>query len=907
MQKLIILLTILLSSSFSFSQTFLETLDIGADRPSLSFAETQRAFLEWSKGRDLSQEKGWKWFKRWEHFESVRMSPDGSLYDPADYAHAVAQVIAEKNSTSKASATGNWLPYGPAVYPTPNFPTTEPGLGRINCITFHPTDANTFWVGVAQGGVWKTVDSGVSWTPLTDNLPTIRISDIAIDPAHPDTMYVSLGDYAYFGAGLTLDDRKRHTHYGIGVYKTTNGGSTWAPTGLSFQQTDFDFSLTRRVMVDANNSNELIAVGTHGVWKSLDGGSNWNQVNDSLYWDLERHPNNPDILYASTGYRSTLNTGSAGIMKSTDFGDTWTTLNSGIPTQFQVQRIELTISPVNPDIVYALCANSQAGFYGLYQTTNGGNSWAQKSSSPNILHWGDGAGLGGQGWYDLTILAHPTQANTIYTGGVNMWGSTDGGVTWDGISYWRNTNGPSIHADQHYLAFNPLDNSYYMCNDGGLYRTANVQIGSWTDVNNNPNYTWPTVWEKLSAGMICTSFYRLSTSADNPGYVITGAQDNGTYFYNPITNEWRNVYGGDGMDNILHPTDPDIFYCSSQYGNLVSTTDGGANINYGLAGGIGENGEWVTPYVMHPTNFATIYAGYGNVFKSTTGGNTWTQLSTFPVESSLGQPSYCSSIAVAASNPNYIYAAKRFQYSVGVPASFWVTTNDGSSWTDRTAGLPDSLYYTHIAVDSDDPATAWVSVGGFVNGVKVFKTTDAGASWQNFSQNLPNLPVNAVVHNPDGAFNGVYIGMDVGVYYTNDTMSGWNLYANDLPNVIVSDLDIHRSEQKIYISTFGRGVWRADLLEIASHVDEPLARAFEFDVFPNPSAGAFTVRMDQSNKPQARLEVINVLGETVLDESVQLQNGQFQRSYDLQLGSGIYFVKASFGKETRSRKIVVNR
>ncbi|HEX2901713.1 MAG TPA: hypothetical protein VHS96_18525, partial [Bacteroidia bacterium] len=763
-------------------QTFLESQ---RDAGPLTFGEFQRNLDEWSRKTDLKAVKGWKWLKRWEDFNAHRMNPDGSLPDPAVYAVEAQRIADEKAAHAKTGAADSWLPLGPDNYATPSYPSWEPGIGRINCIAFHPLDPNTYWVGVAQGGVWKTVNDGQSWTPLTDNLPMLRVSDIAVNAVNPDEIYISVGDYAYFGAGLSLDNRKRHTHYGLGVYKTTDGGVTWNPTGLSVLQTDADFSLTRRVFIHPSNSLLLVAAGTYGIRQSMDAGLTWVSVHDSIIWDLERDPVDPQVLYASTGYRSSLNMGTVSLLKSTDFGATWSVLASGIPGRGAVQRVELAVSRSDHNYVYALAAGMDAGFAGLYRSTNAGLSWSLQSTSPNILGWDDGFGSGGQGWYDLALLVDPTNRDKIYTGGINAWGSTDGGLTWDGVSYWLNDYGNSLHADQHQFAYNPLNSKYYVCNDGGLYGTNEIEIGSWSAAINISGYVWPTSWTRLSGGMQATSFYRCSTSPGAAGNLLAGAQDNSTYFFDG--NTWLNVIGGDGMECILHPTDPLRFYGSSQYGNIVGTSDGGLS-TFGVSWGISETGEWTTPYVMHPHQPNTLFAAYGNLWKTTDAGANWNAISNFPVIPSYGQPNISSALAVANSDPDYIYVAKRFYFAYSEPGALWVTTDGGATWQDRTAGLPDSLYFTYIAVDADDPQTAYVTAGGFVQGVKVFKTTDAGATWTNVSLNLPNLPVNCVLHDPLHPHNPVYVGMDVGVYYFNDTLSAWQLYAQDLPNVIVSEL-----------------------------------------------------------------------------------------------------------------------
>jgi photosystem II stability/assembly factor-like uncharacterized protein len=876
-----------------FLASFLAPIRAQAPREADAFIDFQFQLHQYLRQPENRQKKGWKSLKRWEDFESRRMNPDGGSADPRIWSDALVQAMQDKSKPQTARMGGSgWAPYGPNDYATPYMGYAWiPGIGRINCITFHPTNGQIFWVGVAQGGVWKTMDGGLSWMPLTDDLPTLRVSDIAVNPSNPNEMYVCSGDYAYLGAGLSLDDRKRHTHYGLGIFKTNDGGATWIPSGLSFAQTDFDFSLLRRCFVNPGNGQELVAAGTEGVYRSTDAGVTWTQTANFFAWDLEKHPTNPSVLYASSGYRASLNYGQAGIWKSTDFGATWTALNTGIPTQGVIQRIELAIAPSDPSKLYALCAGMDAGFGGLYHSLDGGANWTLQSTTPNILEWYDGNGSGGQGWYDLALIVNPTNPDVIYTGGINVWASTDAGANWQGCSYWVADFGPAPHADQHQLAYNPVSGKYYLCNDGGLYETSAIVPGSWNDANSTPGYQWPTQWTPLSSGMQVTSFYRVGVSQGNPGNVVAGAQDNATYFFNG--SDWKNIIGGDGMDCFLDPVDPDVIYGSYQYGGLAMSNDGGFS-SFGVAN-MPDDGEWVTPWQLDPTDRNTVYAAMRELWKSTDMGSTWTPISSFPVNPTLGVPNVSSAFAVAPSNSDFLYLSKRYFKSIGEPSAFWSSSNGGATWTQRSLGVPDSLYHTMIAVDADDPLTVYVTLGGFVPGQKVLKSTDGGATWQNISGSLPNLPVNCIIHHAGVPNNPIYVGTDAGVYYRNDTMTYWMAFSNLLPNVIVSDLDIHSSTQKIYAATFGRGIWVADVQDLGVvGVNEGL-RDMSVQVYPNPSEDSPRIRIEASGMNDVQFELVDILGRVKGAWEDVLQNGLCDIKCPLPLEPGVYYLKVGKG------------
>ena len=866
-----------------------------------SFVELQREFDEYKNSTDLRKAKGWKWYKRWESHYEQRTSMSGAMPNESLFLKEVEKINALKNNASK-SAGSNWIPVGPTDLPPAIDAITSHGLGRINCVAFHPTDSATMFVGVAQGGVWKTSNSGQSWTPLTDNLPIIRISDIAIDPTNPNTMYISVGDYAYLGVALKTDGRKRHTHYGIGVYKTTDGGLTWNPTGLNLSLNQNDESLIRRVYVNPANPQELVAAAISGIWKSYNGGNTWTNKQSSIIWDMESNPLNANTIYASTGFVSSLNSGDAGIIKSTNFGETWTNLSTGIPTR-NAQRVEIAISSVDTNYVYAIACGLDRGFEGFYKSINAGSTWTKpyNSNGFNLLGWDvNQGGGGGQGTYDLAIMCDGANKDKVYVGGINMWGTNDGGATWDGMSYWLPYYGEYLHADQHQFAYNKLNNAYYVANDGGLYRTDNPIIGSWTSANSEPNYKWPTRWKFYGSGMQITSFYRLGLR-ESFGDVIAGAQDNSTYYKN--NNQWLNMIGGDGMECILHPTNKLTLYGSAQFGYLVRSFDGGLNFDFLGIGG-SENSEWTTPFKLEKGNPMNMYAGFENMHFSDDEGSNSIQISNFS-KMANGVGAVISAFDLSDSNSDYIYVAKRVNHQQNEPMKFYVTTNGGQTWMNRTQGLPDSLYCTYITVSDVNPSTAWACFSGFASGAKVYKTTNAGATWTNISFNLPNIPANTIVLQKGSAANIVYVGTDAGVYYTHDGKNTWELFSNMLPNVIVSELEIHADSNKIFAATFGRGIWMSDLADVNVGVQQnPLAK-INFKLYPNKNDGAFKVDVSNLEVNAIKVSVVNILGQEVFTEQVKLHGNTFTKAYDLKLLPGVYYFRMLSGKYSKVEKFFV--
>lgn len=876
------------------AQEFLPELK---ENTTLTIADYEAAFMKWSEDKDLDVEKGWKWHARWLEEQIRRSSSQGRLPDYNQLFSSAMEISALKNNVVNRSR-GAFVPVGPRDFPRVPGGYLFHGMGRINTVEFHPSDSLTFWVGVAQGGVWKTNDGGKSWQPLTDDLPIIRISDIAADPSNPDILYAAIGDYAYVGVALDTDGRKRNTHYGLGVYKSMDGGMSWLPTGLTFDQLDGDASLIRRVFVHPIDGDKLVAAGISGVYTSDDGGQSWEKKLDEVMADIERHPRNPDILYASSHNVDDLGIGRPGIWKSVDGGANWIELNSGI-TSDDAQRIELAIAPSAPDTVYAIVCNDNGGFFGLFRTTDAGESWSLRSDNPNVLHWYVGNNRSGQGLYDLAIVVNAEDPDIIYTGGINMWGSEDGGLTWKRGSHWLPDLGASLHADHHYYDYNPLDNHYYICHDGGIHRTDEIDLFT-VEETNEFGFEFSTEWEDLSAGMEISSFYRLDVSPLVADHIIAGAQDNSTFVMRDTT--WYNVVLGDGMDCLFHPANPDIVYASTQGGRLTRSMDGGINFNGSLTNPILETGAWTTPFEADPADPDGLYTAFGNVYHSLDRGETWEQLTDVPSLPGSQWIIPASTLTISPSNPNRFYYAQRIYPTLGVNGKLWTSPDHGETVLNITSGLPDSLFITASAVSDISDETVWVTFGGFAEGLKVFRSDDAGTTWNNESLNLPNIPVNAIEFLPGSLNNEIYIGTDVGVYVKNDLMTEWELYSDGLPNVIITDIEIDTDQNELYVSTFGRGIWKSDLAILSNTTDQDIP-IVQMEIFPNPGNGTFYIEFNHTGLTgELNLEVFDVRGRLVSNRSIESGGSDH---IQLELSPGLYFVRLRSDIGSTVRRLII--
>ncbi len=370
-----ILTSLLIITFFSvYSQPWLNKKYIDKGKVN-NFYTIQKAFYKWSDNKNLKNEKGIKRFKRWEWFYEPRVYPTGN-YPNSKLIYEQSQKY--RVNTKSTYLNNTWTNITPLVLPPPSDTTNINGLGRINSITFSPSDSNTIFIGSSQGGVWKTIDNGNTWNCLTDDLPLLRISDVCIDPNNLNTIYIATGDINYIGFNTVAAGR--NPQYGMGIMKSTDGGATWDTTGLSFNLTDGESSLIRKIIVNPKNSNEIIAAGVDGIYKSIDAAQTFNKVSDAMIIDMDVNPLDSNTIYCASFYNSSVTTSGAYILRSYDFGNTWDTLNSTIPPTGKVQRTELAISPSDTNYIYALTCGMDEGFYALYKSVDAGNTWSMISA-----------------------------------------------------------------------------------------------------------------------------------------------------------------------------------------------------------------------------------------------------------------------------------------------------------------------------------------------------------------------------------------------------------------------------------------------------------------------------------------------------------------------------------------------
>jgi hypothetical protein len=734
----------------SFSQEWREMMNA----PDANLYNIQKAFHAYWKDKDSTQKgNGYKVFKRWEHFAEPRVYPSGNLSQLSLTARNYSDFLKNNSNSNSKIASTTWTARG--CFGALNYPAYPQyvAAGRLDFLRIDPTNPNVLYTGSPSGGLWKSTDGGISWNTNTDQLSVTGCADLAIDPGNSNILYLATGD------GITGYSNS------VGLLKSTDGGLTWNPTGLTY--TVSQGRRIWRVIINPSNTQILIASTSLGIFRSTDGGATWNLSINVNQTDLEFKPGDPNTVYAAGWY---------GFYLSTDGGVSFTQVSAGIPTS-NIGGMAIAVTPADANYVYAIVTSTNGGFGGFYQSTNSGVSFvATNTSTYNILGYSPTT-AGGQGSYNLCIDASPNFKNIVTVGGIYPWYTTDAGTSWTQLTSGTTPN--YIHPDTHDIVYDALGTSIYIANDGGLHKYNSSSINN------------------LCGNMNIGEIYKMGLSYLTPDLWITGLQDNGTSMH--TTSTYSLALGADGMDCFFdRTTDQNVFGCI-QYGGLQISNNGGATW-YSPGVGLSGTPGWVAPWHQDPVISTRIYHGRTDLFVSNNLGLNWNILTPLPSTGTILE------FEIAPSNNQIIYVLKS-------NGALFRSTNAGSSWVNITGTLPISLTRgSYITIDPTDANNVWITCSGYSAGNKVFVTTNGGATWNNVSYNLPNIPANCSVYLP-GSNDGIYVGMDVGVYYMDNTMTSWMLYNTGLPNVEISELAISPAEPtKLRAATYGRGVYEVDVL-----------------------------------------------------------------------------------------------
>jgi photosystem II stability/assembly factor-like uncharacterized protein len=753
--------------------------------------------------------------------------------------------------------------------------------GRIVDIEMDPTNQNIAYLGAASGGVFKTTDGGTTWSPVFDGQTSLSIGDIAIAPSNTNILYVGTGEANGGSGSLTYDAN--------GVYKSTDGGLTWTNVGLQLTR------MTGRMAV---------------------------------------HPTNPNIAFAATMGDLYAPTPDRGLYRTADGGLTWTKV---LYLTDSTGCIDVVINPVNPNYVFACMsertrrANAKRYYgvtSGLWRSVDGGLTWNQLTSglpSTAVSHSRIGVDLCASD--PSTVYA--MYIDTTYAFG-GLFKSTNNGNTWTqtndsyltidnamatqgywygrikvdptdadivyviGFDMYKTMNGGNswdsifydTHVDHHEIAVHPLNHDFVMnaC-DGGLHIS----------------YDGGTTWIHHD-DLPITQFYTCSVDEQNPANLYGGAQDNGCNrtltgsFY-----DWTKIVGGDGFCTFADPNDNTYVYGEYQYGNIFRSDDGGFNFNYISFNGLSGQGNWNCPIVFDPQNTQTLFTGYQQVFRTDDRGDNWYSISpdltTIDPTANLVFGSI-TSIDVSPLNSDIIYAGTD-------DGKVWNTLNGGGNWTNITGTLP-VRWVTRVTCDPFLSNRAFVTLSGYRyhdNMVHIYMTTNNGTTWQDISGNLPDVPCNDIVTDPS-ADSLLYLATDIGVYFTRDMGANWNPLGPGMPVLVCTDLQLHNPTHTLVAATYGRGMYKMDLSAALGNEVFNVPSSM-FSVYPNPASQYILINVQGAVCKKINIDIRDVQGRKVYQNDIHTPNSGLAKINVSNFSKGIYFVSVLADGKRKVEKVMI--
>ncbi len=762
--------------------------------------------------------------------------------------------------------------------------------GRSLAVAVNPVDTNIIYIGAAAGGLWKSTSGGIgaaAWIQINTGFPSLAVSSIAINKTNPNEIYIGTGEnYGYQSSNNGLDNRLTRGMYGIGILKTTDGGSTW------IKSLDWTYNNQRgiwRVQYNPFNPNILYSATSEGVYKY--NGATWVKSLDvKMVMDLEVNPLDSNIIYASVGNLTNIAPlTDIGIYKTTNAGTNWVKLSGGLPATW-TGKATIEVYPINPNIITASVANDLS-YIGYYKSTNAGTNWSVLSTTVPI---------GNQGWYNNGHLMKSDDANSILIGTLNIEKSTNGGTAFTTKSDWSAWNtgavlpgqpeGPSnfVHADVHYITSNPKDaNKIYITADGGLYRSND----------------FGETFYSCNGGYVTSQFYNgFSNSFQDSTWCLGGLQDNRAAF-NQGTTAWYKTFVGDGFWTAVNSTNDNTCYVEYSYGDINKSNNRGQSWSDIGPPNNGNTASYCfsAPYVSAKSNPSIMYVGGTGVYKSTTGGGNWQG----PYGASVFGGNKLLSMAVSYTSQDTLYVGSAPSATV---AGVFRSYNGGLNWASITGTLP-NRFVTDLSLNPNNSKEVIATFGGFGTG-HIFRSTNNGDTWTDISGNLPDVPHQCVVMDPLFTQN-IYVGNDLGTYVTTNGGASWFEFRTGMPYALVFDLTISYTNRKLRAATYGNGIWQRDLVQNPVSVGNQNTIVKDFKLYqnyPNPFNPSTKIKFDLNKPAFVDIKVYDIKGAEIKNIYSKYDNtGNHETEFNASnLTSGVYFYSIFVnGIRTDSKKMLL--
>jgi photosystem II stability/assembly factor-like uncharacterized protein len=677
-------------------------------------------------------------------------APDQGPSDPGPDLPEVAAAYGEAAAELTPTVPGQpfWRSLGPWTIPNgQTYGSSRINVsGRVSCVAIDPGNPAHLLCGSAAGGVWESRDRGASWAPRTDQAATLTVGALCFARTAPATVLCGTGEGNWW------------SYLGQGVLRSTDGGTTWSTLCTAPFVGDGFYDL----VIDPADASVVVAGTRGGLWSSSDGGATWTRRRTLPCWSVSVRP---------TGGAGAewLAACSDGVQVSTDRGVTWSAVSiSGAPASFH--RLAVAISPSDPTVAYAWGSTGSSAY--LFRRS--GSSWSAQTTPPGVSV--------GQDWYDWFLAVAPDTSDQVYVGAIDSYRGDRSGGSWTWMPMSAKSSGDSIHPDQHAVAISPAEPAtVYVGSDGGLYRSPDRGVH----------------FQHLNNGLVITEIEYLTQDFGDVRFLLCGTQDNGSerYLGSPV---WEHVNDGDGGDCGTYRDDARTVFCTRYDMTPFRSGSRGAWGSWTYVPPpipSSENRLFYPPLELSATTGKTVAMGAGSIWVSRDLAASWT---------SVALPSGAECSALAVPGPDDVFAGC-------TDGRVFHTRWNGSAWGNATAlGTPRTgAYVSDLEVDPADQSRMWLTHRTFGGG-RVWSSTDGGTNWTDRTAGLPGLPVNAVTVDPANR-NRVWVAADLGVYQSLDGGQTWSTFANGLPNCFIGDLVFHPHARLLRAGTRNRGAWEVDV------------------------------------------------------------------------------------------------